>query len=128
MSSEHEREESDRSQLHIQAVGPKLAALAARVLRDHADADPVGIAAEAGTIEARRCRTQYEQISGIEIEGGAVATVMSKEQLAALLDRDFSPQAREWLFTGERGKELRFVVCTTNGFRVGAMPLSSQAR
>jgi hypothetical protein len=123
MYPEQNRDEADRSELALSMVGPKLAALAAQVMRDHPDADPVGIAAESGTIEARRCRTSYEQNSGREIDGGAVATVMPKEQLAEILDRGFPAQAREWLFAGERGKELRFVICTTNGFRVAATPI-----
>jgi len=124
---EHHRDEANRSEFEMSVMGPRLAEQAAAVLRKDPDADPVGLVAEAGTIEARRCRTEYEQKSGIEIDGGAVAVVLPKEILTEILDRGFPTGAREWLFSGSRGRELRFVVCTTNGFRMAAVPIPQAA-
>lgn len=117
-------DESERSKREMAALGPKLAEQAAAVLRHDPDADPVGLVAEAGTLEAKRIRTKFEQRTGIELEGGAVAVVLPKEVLHEVLDARFLSVAREWLFAGPRGEELRFVVCTTNGFRVASVPIN----
>jgi hypothetical protein len=124
---EHDRDEVDRSELAISFVGPRLAAQAAAVLKKDPDADPVGLAAEAGSLEARRCRTQYEQLTGVEIEGGGVAVVLPKIILEGILDREFPPAARDWLYSGIPGQELRYVICTQNGFRLAAVPIPPRA-
>jgi hypothetical protein len=122
-AGDHQEDEANRSERELRALGPKLAAQAAALLRNHPDADPVGLIAEVGTLEARRCRTSFEQRTGIEIEGGGVAVVMPKETLKGILDRQFPEAVRGWLFAGTHGQELRFVICTTNGFRVAAVPI-----
>jgi hypothetical protein len=123
MGSTEPHGEAERSGDEMKAVGPMLAQQAAAVMRQHPDTDPVGIFAEAGTLEARRCRTKFEQATGVELDDGAVATVMSKDDLDGILDPRFPQTERDWLRAGVRGQELRFVVCTTNGFRVASEPI-----
>jgi hypothetical protein len=124
MAGEHD-DEVVRSEFEMQAMGAKLVQWAAEVLREHPEADPVGIIAESGTLEARRCRTKYEQATGIEFGAEGVATVMPKPDLAAILGPAFPTERLEWVFGGEKGKEIRFVVCTKNGFRVAALPITA---
>jgi hypothetical protein len=120
-------DEANRSEREIEAMGPKLAEQAATLLRDHPDADPVGLIAEASTLEARRCRTSFEQLTGVELEGGGVAVILPKDEIAKMLDRQFPTAAREWLLSGARGRELRVVICTANGFRVATVPVPASS-
>jgi hypothetical protein len=127
MGTDGQEDEAKRSERGIEAMGPKLAKQAAMLLRDDPDADPVGLIAEAGTLEARRCRTSFEQMTGVELEGGGVAVILPKDEIAKMLDHQFPEAARDWLFAGTRGRELRLVICTTNGFRVAAVPIPRSA-
>lgn len=116
-------DEEKRSEEQIKMIGPELARQAAAALREDPDADFVGIIAEAGTLESKRCRTKLEQGTGVEFAPQAFAGVLTVDDLTEILDRRFPPQILEWLLAGERGSELRYVVCTKNGFRVAAVPL-----
>lgn len=128
MQNEPDRaSEEERSEQQLRAIAPRLAAQAAEAWRENAGADIVGIVADAGSLEARRCRTRLEQGTGIEFEPQGFAGVLTIGVLAEIVGPDFPPEILEWLGAGNRGQELRLVACTTNGFRVGAIPIPRAA-
>ena len=74
-------------------LGPELASRAAETLREHPDADLIGLIAEPGTPEAKRCRTELEQGTGVELGPQGFAGVLTADELATILDRRFPRDA-----------------------------------
>jgi hypothetical protein len=118
-------EEPDASSAPLERFMSAIARDAARVLREHPEAELTGIIAENGTIECRRVRTLLEQGTGKELANTDFAGILPTSALPKVLDHTFPQEAIQWIMDHDAKGALQIIVCTKAAVRVATVAIPS---